>query len=221
VCSFDGYVTERDRMGINQIANISEAAIVGQITAISSARWNSKDGAKWCPDDDGDVAPIVYRDVTVKVTETIYTSEGLAPRGGDEIVVRSFGDGRTTGEEAFRFNDGRVLREGEVDGHFEVGKEALLVLSLLDHFPTESGLEVVNQVTGSWGGNWEIDREQNLARSVEAERTVPFRALVERLVKEREIGRQAARDPGTTKDPLAENTVSPSGPADTKPKSGS
>src|SRR5687768_10293672 len=48
-CAWDATLFEVAPMGINQLANVSDAAIVGEVTAIGEPRWNSKDGKKWCP----------------------------------------------------------------------------------------------------------------------------------------------------------------------------
>ncbi|HEV3364817.1 MAG TPA: hypothetical protein VG795_11900 [Acidimicrobiia bacterium] len=203
-CAWDNQEFDGIPMGINQLANISAAAITGQITAVSEPRWNSRDGSKWCPPLDGTVRPIVYRDVTVKVSDVTFTSEKLTPRPGDELVIRTFGDGTPTGPEAVTFDKDHVLHENNVDGEYEVGKEAFLFVSVWDRFPTENGTEVINQVTGSWGGNFEIDRSKDLAKSVEPGRTVPYRALIARAQKERELGRKPERDPASRKNPLGE-----------------
>jgi hypothetical protein len=205
-CQWDHGITERVPMGINQLANVSAAAITGQITAITPPRWNSRDGKKWCPPLDGDAQPMLYRDVTVKVTDLTFSSDRLTPRPGDELVIRTLGDGTTTGKEIYRFGRDRkdpVLTEGQTDGRFEVDKEVFLFLSVWD-FPTESGFETVNAITGSWGGNFEVDRSNDVAKSVEPGRTVPYRALIARAQKERELGRKPERDAASRKNPLAE-----------------
>lgn len=197
---------ERIPMGINQLANLSDAAITGEVTAISSPRWNSQDGNKWCPPAQGPT-PIQFRDVTVKVSDVAFRSDKLAARPGDALVVRAFGDGTTTGKEIYKFGPNAndpVLTKGQADGHFEVGKEVFLFVSVWDQFPSQAGLERVNQVTGSWGGNFEVDRRSDMAKSVEPGRTVPYSALIARVKAERQQGRKPERDVASRKNPLAE-----------------
>ena len=203
-CSWDDQTFERAPMGINQIANISAAGVLGKITAVAPPRWNSKDGKKWCPPLDGLVLPIVYRDVTVRVSEVAFASDRLAPKAGEEVIIRTFGDGTPTGSKAVKFENGQSLHENEADGRFETGKEVFLFVSVWDQFPTETGSETVNQVTGSWGGNFEIDRSKDVAKSVEPGRTVSLRSLVARAQKERALGRKPERDLTSKKNPLAE-----------------
>lgn len=202
-CSWDNSRFEVGAMGVNQLANISDAAIVGDIVSVSPPRWNSKDGKDWCPPVESFSRPILYRDVVLKITEAVFGSEVLAPKVGDELVVRSFGDGTSSGQEVAKFNDGSKIHERDVDGRLEPGRSVFLLLSVWDEFPTETGPELVTQITGSWMGNWEVERSKETARSVQAERDVPLRALINRLMEERNAGRKPERDVNTTRNPLA------------------
>jgi hypothetical protein len=192
----EGGIYEEIPMGINTLSAISDAVVLADVVDVGTPRWNSNDGRS-CPP--AGTRKVKYRDIAVKVTEVVAGSPKLNPAVGDELVVMSFCD------EAFTAADADPAGCGERnDGPWSGGSGTLLILCTWDDFPTEGGERSVIQLTGSWGGHWEVDRASDTARSSVPGRTVPLGALLQRIRDERKRGWDPGRDEGTRTNPLGQ-----------------
>jgi hypothetical protein len=191
-------------LGMNALAASSAAALVGEVENVTEPRWNSKDRGPWCPPLDNPFRAFVYRDVTIKVTQPIFTSGDLEARPGQTVTFRTLGDGTDGGRVSVTLPDGTTIYRNQPDGRFDVGQEVLVMLAPWADFPTANGPESVYSVVNGWQGRWTIDRQHDLAKNIQAVRTVPFSRLVDRITRERNMGRAAERDEASKNDPLAE-----------------
>lgn len=201
-CGWDQMEASRGLAGINLLVSQSEAAVLAKVVSIAPARWNSKDGSKWCPPFPGGTRPILYRDATIEVKQSVFSGTTLAAQPGDTFNLRLFGDGTPTGKAAAEWNDGSIIYENQVDGIWEVDSMVLVLVGISGEFPTEVGTEVINQVVGSWQGQWVAVEEHDRAESLQPGRTVSLSALINRLAEERQLGRDGSRDSNTAQNPL-------------------
>src|SRR5207248_9710230 len=127
---------------------------------------------------------------------------------GDQLVVMSCCD------ESFAAAPADPTSCGErKDGAWRRGSNSLLILSAWDRFPTEGGDKSVIQLTGSWGGHWEVDRATDSAQSGGPGRTVPLAALLQRIRDERKQGSDPGRDEGTRQGRVSHQPVWPHDPS--------
>lgn len=173
-------------LSINQLVNVSHAAIRGTVLSVTEPRWNSKDGQPWTGDQGPTqprITPNRYRDAEVSVSSVLYSSERLQVKEGDVITVRLYGDGTSTGT---RYEGGGYpgMRGNSVSGPIEPSSEILWILSQ-ERFVSEDAPEVI-RIVNHFQGNWTIRHDK--AESAEPRRTVEADALIERLKGERARG---------------------------------
>lgn len=178
----------------NRLANWSDDAVVGVVTAITEARWNQASGEPWEEADDEPVAWL-YRDATVRVEELLWASEKLPVAKGEDVVVRLYGDGTASGYEMEGVAGIRYANERS--GPVELGATVLFVLMREAFNMREGPVNAVVLVNG-FQGNWTL--RGGKAVSADPERTVPADALIRRLKAERARGidpndRRGVRDP--------------------------
>lgn len=201
-CAWDDAVLDYQQIGINRLVQTSHAAVTGVVTNVTPARWNSVDGREFCPSVFDLRGRHQFRDVTVRVATSVFDSATLPAKPGTEVTFRVFGDGTPTGHEVAENADGSVIYQNQVDGSYDLGSTVLVLLAQIDNFPMADGPATVNQVVGSWMGNWTVDLVNNQAVSVQQGRSVPLDKLLARIATERTIGADFTRDRKTALNPL-------------------
>lgn len=204
----DHMVSEFAYSGINELVNISDAAIIGTITEISEARWNSSDGKSWkwtdAPEGASTTVPNIYRDLSIVVEKVIFSDSDLPLKSGDSVVARIFGDGSATGEVVGLFGHG-TAHFNQLYGDVRVESKVFVVMHM-GRWPTwqrgtpDVTWERIVSIGGYWQGYWVIEGDQ--ATNLVPARTVPLEPLIARMQTEREHGRDRSRDENTIVNPL-------------------
>lgn len=181
--------------GWSSFVHLSDAAIVGEVTAISDPFRLSdrREGAEGEDDEWG-------RDATVQVDRVIYDSEDLRVAREEEIEVLLLGDGTDTGP---RVPAAAIKRENAIAGPVDVGDEVLWVLVRSPDFVDEESTILLR---ASYLANWRIEGD----RAVNAlpERSLPRDELV-RLLREERAAEHRPGDNRGTGDPREVEEGSP------------
>lgn len=162
----------------------SHAAVVGRVTNIGPAQWNTSDG-KPTADERG----WKFRDAILEVEQVVYDSQQLRVQTGQQLTIRLFGDGTDTGTAVEGAEP--VKHANAISGPVAVGDRVLWVLEALrfaflgPDMSTPARLEDVVKLMTHFYGAWLVDLVADQAKSVVPSRTVPFQALVGRLKAER------------------------------------
>jgi hypothetical protein len=164
------------------LVTYSHAAVVGRVTAMGEARWNTKTGA---PDPD---MGLQFRDATISVEKAVYDSEQLRVTVGGSLQVRLMGDGTNTGP-GLEVPGGVVTHYNAISGPVAVGDRVLWVLGMAQ-FPINDrektvAVEPIPRLVADFFGAWTVDGASDTARSLLPIRTVPFSALLAKLKLER------------------------------------
>ena len=161
-----------------QFVKLSNAAIIGRVSGISPARWNTPDGSTPAEGPDA----MKFRDATVMVDEVVFDSSTLPVKAGETMTVRLLGDGTPTGS-AIDGAEG-IRYFNEISGPVAVGDRVLWVLGLAK-FPLTDGTTVATpKLAADYFGSWIIGADV-VARSLVPARTVPLAALVAKFRTER------------------------------------
>lgn len=181
------------RRGLNTIANLTDAAVIGRVEAVGALSWNSADGVAW-PGDQQQGA-IKFRDIAVAVEEVLYASTTLSPSAGERLTIRSIGEGPAAQDP----NPG-VLDDDEWSGRYVAGARMALLLAKVTDFPYEGGrTEEILQVPGGFSGAWTIvDRNgRRFGENIDRNWNAPLDVIMKKFHEERAAGRDPARDERT------------------------
>jgi len=170
--------------GINSRVSGSDAAVVGQVVSISSPKWNSASGDKWCDPSDPSLPrtiEIQYRVVRVKVQQVIFSTDELNVEQGDIVEVNYV----TPQKADVDLPDGSDLPQSVI---FATPPEQATAVLLLNKGKTafkEGDRDTITVEGGGWG-QWLLDGPT--ARSAIPQRTVPAAALFGVLTSEKAKG---------------------------------
>lgn len=173
---------------INHLVNMSDAGVIGEVSLVSSPRWNSPSGAPWTfnasATDSYRPVPLIYRDVTVVVSQVLFSNANLPVKAGDTITVLISGDGTNSGASIDGQNG---LRWNQVDGTFSASTEELLLLKITN-YPFSDSEHSETMLTQNRNSHWEISG--SMAVSDVPGRSVDASALTSRILLERSKGLQ-------------------------------
>lgn len=158
--------------GWSSFVHHSDAAVVGEVTAISDA-FRLADRREEQDYDDADRG----RHATLQVDRVIFDSEDLQVARGENVEVLLLGDGTNTGP---RVPAAAIERFNAISGPVDVGDEVLWVLTNSPGFVDEGSTILLR---ASYLGNWRIEN----GRAVNAlpARSLPRDELVRLLREER------------------------------------
>ena len=173
---------------INHLVNTSDAAVVGVVTAVSPPKWNSPSGQAWTfsatNTDSYRPIPLIYRDVTVTVSQVLFSDTNLSVQVGDTLTILVSGNGTNTGATIDGQNG---LRWNLVDGTFTANTQELLLLKESE-YPFSDAQHSVTMLTQSRNSHWQILGAT--AASDVPGRSVDASGLMQRIVSERAKGFQ-------------------------------
>ncbi|MFA5785859.1 MAG: hypothetical protein WDA71_02575 [Actinomycetota bacterium] len=166
-------------LSFNDLVNYSDAAVMGTITAATKPKWNSASGKAWTIDPEtDDPVPGMYRDVTLQVSRVLFSTDKVAAKQGDDVVVRvrvCLGDCPQT-----------RTPSTQLAGPTDVGSEVLFLLKRIEFaFQGDKRVEVT-ALSGHWDANWTV--KNGMAVNADPRRSVPLDPLIARILKERAAG---------------------------------
>lgn len=201
------YESKIPAIDTHRLVNSGDAAIAATVLAVSEQHWNSADGKQWCnPEDpslwDGSSPRRVetqLREVQLKATEILFSSEKLKVSVGDTLTVLVPGDA----PKGTRVEIGSELNvePAEFNRVPEAGATGIFVL----RSQTASYKEGLRPAIGFEHGGmgvWRVAGER--AVSPVPGRDAPVRDLKQRVVSDRKSGSAGARK-------IEKSTINPLG----------
>lgn len=201
-------------LGMNRLVHTSGAAFTGEIGEVRGPLWNSEDGEPWPgrfrgTDEEGQsVRPRQYREADIRVDRVIFETSELSVGEGEDVTVKFLGSGESEGERVELPGGGTAYRQA-YNGDFAEGDTVLLLARVIP-FAREDGVEQAIIPSVHFQGFWVL--QGDTATNLDPAREVPVEPLIQRIERERQIGRDGSRDRGTVANPLATPEPPPGSP---------
>ena len=138
-----GGIVEGFGQPFEYLVSRAQSIVAGRVVSVDGPFWNQANGQYWAEDLEGDwTVPVLYREVTVEMSRTLYLAEGLE-LSQDGILVSFLVNGDGAGESP---------NLSALDGggpHFTVGDEVVVLLEYIFHPFRESAVDVWTATYGA------------------------------------------------------------------------